>query len=146
MLTFTLPGAPVIFQGQEIANITALKPFDSSNIAWPTKTPTAFAEYEKLVALKTANSALFNEKYGGTSTVLTTTSNSLFAFSRKLSSNTVLVVVNLSNKALKAKFDSGVTATMYKYSDNKSVKMISKGYELTLPALSFEIFTNAIVK
>jgi glycosidase len=146
MLTFTLPGAPVIFQGQEIANITALKPFDSSNIAWPTKTPTAFAEYEKLVSLKTANSALFNEKYGGTSTVLTTTSNSLFAFSRKLSSNTVLVVVNLSNKALKAKFDSGVTATMYKYSDNKSVKMISKGYELTLPALSFEIFTNAIVK
>jgi hypothetical protein len=146
MLTFTLPGAPVIYQGQEVANLTALKPFDSSNIAWPTKTPAAFAQYQKLVSLKTSNSALFNEKFGGTSTSLATTSNSLFAFSRKLSSNTVLVVVNLSNKALKAKFDSGVTATMYKYSDDKSVKMISKGYELTVPAFGFEIFTNAIVK
>lgn len=146
MLTFTLPGAPVIFQGQEVANITALKPFDSSNITWPAKTPATFAQYQKLIDLKTANSALFNEKYGGTSVALTTTSNSLFAFSRKLSSNTVLVVVNLSNKSLKAKFDSGVTSTMYKYSDSKSVKMISKGYELTLPALSFEIFTNAVVK
>lgn len=146
MLSFTLPGAPVIFQGQEVANITALKPFDSSNIAWPTKTPATFTGYQKLIDLKTANSALYNEKYGGTSIALTTTSNSLFAFSRKLSSNTVLVVVNLSNKSLKAKFDSGVTATMYKYSDNKSVKMISKGYELTIPALSFEIFTNAVVK
>jgi hypothetical protein len=146
MLTFTFPGAPVIYQGQEVANLTALKPFDSSNIAWPTKKPATFAQYEKLVSLKTSNSALFNEKYGGTATSLTTTSNSLFAFSRKLSTNTVLVVVNLSNKALKAKFDSGVTATMYKYSDNKSVKMIAKGYELTVPALGFEIFTNAIVK
>ena len=146
MLTFTLPGAPVIFQGQEIANITALKPFDSSNITWPTKTPAAFAQYQKLVSLKTDNAALFNERYGGTSTALVTTSNSMFAFSRKLSSNTVLVVVNLSNKSLKAKFDSGVTATMYKYSDNKSVKMIAKGYELTIPAFGFEIFTNAVVK
>ena len=54
--------------------------------------------------------------------------------------------MNLSNKSLKAKFDSGVTATMYKYSDNKSVKMIAKGYELTIPAFGFEIFTNAVVK
>jgi hypothetical protein len=146
VLSFTLPGAPVIFQGQEVGSIKALKPFDSDFIVWPTKNPAVFADYQKLINLKQSNSALFNEKNGGDAVSLTTTSNSLFAFSRTRSTNRVFVVINLSNKSLKAKFDSGVTATLYKFSDNKSVKMISKGYELTLPAFGYEIFTSAIVK
>lgn len=146
VLSFTLPGAPVIFQGQEVGSIKALKPFDSDFIVWPTKNPAVFADYQKLINLKQSNSALFNEKNGGDAVSLTTTSNSLFAFSRTRSNNRVFVVINLSNKSLKAKFDSGVTATLYKFSDNKSVKMISKGYELTLPGFGYEIFTSAIVK
>jgi len=146
VLSFTLPGAPVIFQGQEVGSIKALKPFDSDFIVWPAKLPVTFTHYQRLIDLKTANSALYNEKYGGNAVALASTSNSLFAFSRTLSTNTVLVVVNLSNKTLKAKFDSGVSGTLYKFSDRKSVKMISKGYELTLPAFGFEIFTKAVVK
>ncbi len=146
MLSFTMPGAPVIFQGQEVGSIKALKPFDSDFIVWPTRAPATFAQYQKLIKLKKANAALFNEKFGGTARVLTTTSNSLFAFSRSTSTNTVLVVVNLSSKTLKARFNSGVTGTQFKYSDGRSVRMTATSYELTLPAFGFEIFTKTAVK
>jgi len=51
-LTFTLPGAPSIWQGQEIAWIKALKPYDADSITWPAKNPAGLATYVKLVKLK----------------------------------------------------------------------------------------------
>jgi len=145
-LTFTLPGAPSIFQGQEVGSIKALKPFDADNIVWPTKAPTILATYVKLVKLKKLNAALFNGVDGGEATILTTASTSLLAIKRTKGTNNVIVLVNLSKKALTTKFDAGAAATMFLFSTDKSVKLAAKGNAVTLPAFGYEIYTPAVVK
>jgi glycosidase len=145
-LTFTLPGAPVIFQGQEVGSIKVLKPFDSDYIVWPSKNPASYALYQKLIKLKKLNVALHNEKFGSPVVSITSTSNSIFAFKRTSSTSTVIVVVNLSKTSVKSKIDSLVSGTLYKFSDGKSVTMPTKGFELTLPGLGYEIYTKSAVR
>ena len=145
-LTFTLPGAPSIFQGQEVGSIKALKPFDADNIVWPTKSPALLATYVQLVKLKKANAALFTGADGGEVTVLKTASTSLLAFKRTKGTNNVIVIVNLSKKALTTKFDAGAAATMYLFSTDKSVKLAATGNAVTVPAQGYEIYTPAVIK
>ena len=145
-LTFTLPGAPSIWQGQEVASIKALKPYDADNIVWPTKAPAGLATYVKLVKLKKLNAALYNAAYGGDLTILKTASTSLLAFKRTKGTNSVIVIVNLSKKALTTKFDAGAAGTMYLFSSDKSVKLTATANAVTVPALGYEIYTPAVVK
>jgi len=144
-LTFTLPGAPMIFQGQEVSSIKALKPFDSDFIVWPKTLPTVYSTYVKLIKLKKQNESLFNEKFGAGAQALPTTSPSLFAFKRVKNKSTVIVVVNLSKKALTAKFDPGVAATMYLFTTNAAVKVTATNTTVTVPALSYQIYTAAAI-
>jgi glycosidase len=145
-LTFTLPGAPSIFQGQEVGSIKALKPYDADNVVWPTKDPAVLATYIKLVKLKKLNAALFSGSDGAEVSTLPTASKSLLAFKRTVGKNTVMVVVNLSKKALTTKFDAGAAATMFLFSNDKSVKLAAKANAVTLPAFGYEIYTPAVVK
>jgi 1,4-alpha-glucan branching enzyme len=145
-LTFTLPGAPMIFQGQEVASIKALKPFDSDYILWPKTLPTVYSTYVKLIKLKKLNEALFNERFGAEAVSLVTTSPSLFAFKRVKNKSTVIVVVNLSKKALTAKFNPGITATMYLFTTNAAVKVTDSNTTVTVPALSYQIYTATAIK
>jgi glycosidase len=145
-LTFTLPGAPSIFQGQEVGSIKALKPYDADNVVWPTKDPAVLATYIKLVKLKKLNAALFSGSDGAEVSTLPTASTSLLAFKRTVGKNTVMVVVNLSKKALTTKFDAGAAATMFLFSNDKSVKLAAKANAVTLPAFGYEIYTPAVVK
>lgn len=145
-LTFTLPGAPMIFQGQEVGSIKALKPYDADYVLWPAKLPTVYTTYQQLIKLKKANEALFNEKYGAPAVTLTTSTTSLFAFKRTKNKSNVIVVVNLTKKALTAKFNPGVSGTMYAFSTDKAVKLTSTNTSVTIPALGYEIFTVAAVK
>jgi glycosidase len=145
-LTFTLPGAPMIFQGQEVGSIKALKPYDADNIVWPAKLPAGYTTYQQLIKMKKANEALFNEKYGAAAVPLTTSSTSLFAFKRTKNKSNVIVVVNLSKKALTAKFNPGVAATMYAFTTDKAVKLTTTNTSVTIPALGYEIFTATLVK
>jgi hypothetical protein len=145
-LSFTLPGAPVIFQGQEVGSIKVLKPYDSDFIVWPSKNPASYALYQKLIKLKKLNGALHNANFGSPVVSITSTSNSIFAFKRTSTTSNVIVVVNLSNKSVRAKISPGATGTMYKFSDGRPVTMLATGFDLTLPALSYEIYTKTVVR
>jgi hypothetical protein len=145
-LTFTLPGAPMIFQGQEVASIKALKPYDADTIVWPTKLPAVYTTYQQLIKLKKANEALFNEKFGAQAVALVTSTPGLFAFKRTKNKSNVIVVVNLTKKALTAKFNPGAALTMFAFSTDKSVKLAATNATVTIPALGYEIYTAAAVK
>jgi glycosidase len=145
-LTFTLPGAPGIFQGQEIGSIRALRPYDADNIVWPARDPAILATYIKLVKLKKGNAALFTGSEGGDATILRTTSPSLFAFKRTKGTNSVIVVVNLSRRALTARFDAGVAVNRFLFSNDRSVRLTATGNSVTLTAFDYEIYTAAVVR
>ena len=103
VLTFTLPGMPLIYNGQESRLDKRLEFFEKDPIAWKARELQPF--YAKLVALKHAHPCLGNGQYGGTLAVLDVGNDALFAFRRKLSGDSVTVVVNVTGTAQKLSLD-----------------------------------------
>ncbi|HNX43472.1 MAG TPA: alpha-amylase family glycosyl hydrolase [Bacteroidales bacterium] len=97
LLTYTLPGMPLIYSGQEAGLNKRLAFFVKDTINWEGNDLSPF--YEKLNALKHGNEALWNAPYGGRfELVKNTVPGKVLSFIRKKGKNKVLVIVNLSNK------------------------------------------------
>ena len=96
MLTFTLPGMPLIYGGQEARLSKRLAFFEKDAIDWKNYELQDF--YTELLALKRHNPALANGQYGARTHVIHTGNDKVFAFRRSLGSNTVTVAVNVSSK------------------------------------------------
>lgn len=94
VLTFTLPGMPLIYGGQESRLDKRLAFFEKDRIDWKGYELQAF--YAELVALKKSNPALANGQYGAPAVLLETGNDKVFAFRRQLGGNAVTVAVNLS--------------------------------------------------
>ena len=101
VLTFTLPGMPLIYGGQEARLTKRLEFFEKDPIAWKTRELQPF--YTTLLALKHRHPALANGQYGGASTVLDVGNDTLFAFRRAKDADHVTVVVNLTSGEQKFK-------------------------------------------
>jgi len=93
VLTFTLPGMPLVYNGQESRLTRRLEFFEKDPIAWKTHELAPF--YAKLLALKHAHPALGNGQYGGALGVLDVGNDRLFAFRRSFGADVVTVVVNV---------------------------------------------------
>jgi glycosidase len=94
VLTFTLPGMPLIYGGQEARLTQRLAFFEKDPIAWKTRELQPF--YTGLLALKHRHPALANGQYGGALTLLDVGNDHLFAFRRQLGADAVTVVVNVT--------------------------------------------------
>jgi 1,4-alpha-glucan branching enzyme len=95
VLTFTVPGIPLIYSGQEASLKKRLQFFDKDVIDWDHIDLAGF--YRKLTALKKGHKALWNGKAGGTfSKVKTTNDNAIYSFIRETENDKVFVVLNLS--------------------------------------------------
>jgi len=98
VLSFTMPGSPLIFSGQEAGLNRKLLFFDKDEIDWSlTKEYTPFLK--SLVKLKKENKALWSGVAGGMMQRLYTDKNDkVFAYRRVDTMNQVVVVINLSNE------------------------------------------------
>jgi glycosidase len=95
VLTFTIPGMPLIYSGQEAANKKRLRFFDKDTLSWDSIPLADF--YKNLIDLKNENKALWNGDFGGSYNELTTTNaEHVFAFVREKDDNKVLFVGNMS--------------------------------------------------
>ena len=94
VLTFTLPGMPLIYGGQEARLTKRLAFFEKDPIDWKARELQPF--YTTLVALKHRHPALAAGQYGGASAVLDVGNDKLFAFERRKDADRVAVVVNLT--------------------------------------------------
>ena len=97
VLTFTLPGMPLIYGGQEAGLNKKLEFFEKDTIDWKTRELEGF--YAGLIKLKKRNPALWNGQYGGDIHVVESGTDKVFAFQRRLGANLVTVAVNLSGEA-----------------------------------------------
>ncbi len=94
-LSFTVPGMPMIYSGQEAALEKRLEFFEKDPINWDNLEMQEF--YKKLIELKKNNKALWNGTAGGGIHFLSTsTENELLVFSRRKEGNEVIVLANLS--------------------------------------------------
>ncbi len=97
VLTYALPGMPLIYTGQEVGMKKSLLFFDKDTVpTW--NNPTEFAFYQSLNELKHTQPALNAGPTGGKMIRYTTASPWVYSFSRVLPNDSVMVVLNLSAK------------------------------------------------
>jgi glycosidase len=103
VLTYTYPGIPLIYTGQEAGLKKRLSFFEKDTVAnW--KTPVLFGFYKKMNRLKHTQPALSVGKTRGVFIRYATDNPLLYIFERRVKGNKVLVVLNLSDKVLVVKF------------------------------------------
>jgi glycosidase len=95
VLTFTVPGMPLIYTGQEAGNTKRLKFFDKDQVDWSNLSMQDF--YSKLIKIKQANKALWTGSAGGPAHFLHTgQDNSMLVIDRTVEGNRVVSIFNLS--------------------------------------------------
>jgi 1,4-alpha-glucan branching enzyme len=95
VLTYTAPGMPMVYSGQEAAFNRRLKFFDKDTIQWDNYPLLSF--YTTLNQLKKDHPALWNGVSGGKlEKIQTGNDDKLYAFTRKKDQDQVMVILNLS--------------------------------------------------
>ena len=95
VLTYTMPGMPLIYSGQEAGLNKRLKFFTKDTIDWKVADFAPF--YKTLNGLKHSNEALWNPPYGGTfEKIKNNESAKVLSFIRVKGNAKVLVIANLS--------------------------------------------------
>ena len=142
VISFTLPGAPLLYTGQEVGMNKALKFFEKDQVDYPAITSPMTPFFTKLIELKTKNPALAVGASAGSISEVTTNKNVVTAYARVAGKAKVLVAVNLSAKATLVKLSWGKNAgTFFDYATNKSVKVASS-QAVTIPAWGYRIYTT----
>jgi len=102
-LTFTIPGMPLIYSGQEAGLNKRLAFFEKDEIEWENLKMQQF--YQKLIEMKKSNQALWNGCAGGSIEFIPMEEeNSLLVFMRERNDNKVLAIFNLSDKMVTSTF------------------------------------------
>ncbi len=105
VLTYLVPGMPLIYSGQEAANAKRLRFFEKDTIDWSNVALGGF--YKTLNELKKNNKALWNGTAGGDIIRIGRDQNkNVFACERKKDDNRILAIINLSAKKQKFTIDS----------------------------------------
>lgn len=141
VFTYTYPGMPLIYTGQE-ANLThRLQFFVKDSINWADTS--LFSFYKSLNALKHANVTLSNPPFGGSLEWLRTTADTkVLAFARIADGNTVITLLNPFKE--KVAFDlksENLNGTYTRAFDKTEVK-ISGNDHFELPAFGYQVFVR----
>ena len=120
-LTFTVPGMPLIYSGQENGLNKRLAFFTKDTIHW---TENRWQDiYSDFIKAKKENKALWNGSLGGRMEVIETGADGIFAFKRVADENEIIAITNLSDSLQQVRLDFNTE----KYSSVLGVT----GYELS---------------
>lgn len=137
-LTFTVPGIPLIYSGQEAGLNKRLQFFVKDEISWKDLSMQDF--YKNLITLKRQNKALWNGEYGGTINYLETTNDkNIFAFYRQKDNNKVIVIMNLSDSNIKEKIKFNELEGKYKIFSTTNTIRIEKEQSIELGPWEYKI-------
>lgn len=101
VLSFTIPGMPLIYSGQEADMSKRLEFFEKDPIAWNDYPLQDF--YKQLVALKSENVALRNGAEGGDLRFIDVDNDRVLAYVRSTDSAEVVTVLNFSDQQIETK-------------------------------------------
>ncbi len=137
-LAFTIAGMPMVYSGQEAGMDYALEFFEKDSIKWGDIALEDF--YGKLLRLNRDNPALWNGEFGGELNRLKTDNDKdVYAFSRKLDDNEVVVICNLKDTYQKVTFESVPEGDFKGLLDDEKLDLIGKN-GLELEPYGFHIF------
>ena len=98
LISFTVPGMPLIYSGQEIGLDRRLEFFEKDPIVWPEDGSEWTLFYSELVRLKTENPALWTAGAGGVLKAVHLDNSDIIGFARSYLGNDVIVLANLASE------------------------------------------------
>ena len=144
LLSFTIPGMPLIYSGNEVGLDRQLKFFEKDPIVFPEKANWGKSDweifYQQLVKLRTQNPALWSAGAGGELVSLNEQDSFFIAFARSYQGNDVVVLVNLLEEEATQALQLGDYQGQYQ--DFFTKQTITLSSEMTLPANSFLVLTR----
>lgn len=141
VLTYCLPGMPLVYSGQEAGNTKRISFFDKDSIDW-SQTPLADF-YKTLNQLKKNNEALWNGSFGGTMTEVSQGQNkNIIAIERKKENNRVLAMLNFSNSDQLFTLDSDSFDGNYTNIFTGEKVSIQKDYRFDLKPWEYVVLSN----
>ncbi|MFZ4412559.1 MAG: alpha-amylase family glycosyl hydrolase [Bacteroidales bacterium] len=141
VLSATLPGMILLYNGQEAGLNKSLAFFEKDEIDWKDYPLQAF--YTSVLKLKTNNKALWNGNYGGKySKILTDKTNTILAFSRKKDKNTIIVIANLSKLPLTTVIDfKGLDGNYMEWFTSDKISLMGK-MKIQLKAWEYKVYVR----
>lgn len=140
-LSFTVPGIPLIYSGQEAGLNKRLQFFEKDEIDWSDLSKQDF--YKRLIQTKRENPALWNGNAGGPVKYLAADDGQVLAFEREKDGNKVIVLLNLSGTARTAAVQAGASAGRYYDVFGQSYTNIGAGQSFTLAPWGYRIFAKS---
>lgn len=134
-------GMPLVYNGQEAGNNKRLEFFEKDPIEWKNHPLGEF--YQKLLALKKANTALWNAQWGANMIkIANNEEQAVLSFVRKNEKNKVFAVFNFSNKRRKVKFQESLHQGTYTdYFRGNEVQFVDHAM-LDLDAWGYSVFIH----
>jgi len=140
VLSFTVPGMPLIYTGQEASLKKRLLFFEKDQVDWTNLEMQQF--YHKLIQLKKDDVALWNGTAGGSVSILkTSVPAKILAFSREKDNNQVLAVFNLTAEPVESTIDFPQAGDYQEYFSGDKIKL-DKGTSLKLGKWDYKVFVR----
>ena len=141
-LTFTWPGMPLLYNGQETGLNRQLAFFEHDPINFNYQSPLQ-GFYKKLVSLKAHNRALWAGTAGGSLATMASGSNQVMAFARLKGASKVFIVMNFGSAKQTVRLHFGnKPQKLYGFASGK-LETVAANKSVTLGGWSFNIFSSA---
>jgi glycosidase len=137
VLTFTAPGMPLIYNGQETGTEHRLNLFDHDPIVW--REDPAAKLYSTLAHLKRNNLALWEGANSAPMQFITGEGKSVLVFKRQAAGDSVIVALNLDSRPAKIHVPSVATQMQTILGDDS---LPDKNGELTLDTWGYRVWAN----
>lgn len=125
VLTYTAPGIPLIYSGQEAGMKHRLEFFEKDSIHW-NENPELRIFYQKMNNLKHTQKALESGINGGKMKILSTDNKMVYAFMREKLGNQLVVVLNFSKNKEAVNISGLPVKRFQEYFSNKKSKIPAK--------------------
>lgn len=137
VMSYMIPGFPMIYNGQEVGLSKRLLFFEKDTINWTTS-PEYTTFYTKLNQIKKSNPSLWNAANGGSMTAIQTDkAGEVLSFSREKDDNKVIVFINLSGLEQNFQLQDNLLAGTYTDLISGQTYEIVAGQAINLPAWGY---------
>jgi glycosidase len=143
VLTYTLPGVPLMYNGQEVGLNKRLQFFEKDPINWKSYGAKGVAKttfYTRLNSVKLNNPAIWAGTAGGSIRTLVTDNFNVAAFVRTKGSNRVITVINLTGS--KQVVNVSTTAGSYFALGATKATKFSSSVRITLAASGYALYST----
>ena len=138
VLTYTFPGIPLLYNGDEVGNDKYLSLFEKVEIDW-SKNPEFRDFYNKLGALHTTHKAL---SLGDFKRIKCSDEERVYTFERKYGEDHVIVVINFDKKTKEAKL-SDLTfkdGSLFEYFSGERFTVVDGEFQAILESYGYYVF------